>query len=79
MKPDTLIESLQHGRLLSAALVFAGLVLASFDIEFGEEDQKHVLNILDQLLIAAGALIALISKYREKWKLRQEEHPKSTE
>ena len=73
MKPDTILESFQHGRLLAAVLVIVGLVLSTFDIDFGEEDQKHVLEILDTLFIAGGALVAIISKYREQWKIRKEE------
>ena len=73
MQFDTLVQSLYKGRLLSALIVVAVVILQTFGIELGPEDEETILNHLNELLLIIAGLFAIYSKLHEKKKLEREE------
>lgn len=66
MKTDSITASVFWGRIGGAVLCLVGVVLSGLGIEFGTEEQKTVFDHIDKLLVTVGALMAIVSKVREK-------------
>jgi uncharacterized membrane protein YidH (DUF202 family) len=63
---DTWIGSLLWGRVGAAILTLAAVVLAGFGIEFGADTQSEVYGAISAVLAGIGAVMAVVSKLREK-------------
>lgn len=66
MKHDSIKASLVWGRIGGAVLCLVGVALNSFGVEFGSDEQQAVVDHVDAMLVTAGALMAIVSKLREK-------------
>lgn len=73
MAVDTLLQSAYKGRFLAAIVCILVIVLKVFEIEINPEDEDALVNHLNELLLLAAAVIAIVSKYREKWAVEKEE------
>lgn len=62
---DTLVASALWGRIGSAVLVLASVVLGGYGIEFSDEEQAAAYEAVSAILGSIGALMALVSKWRE--------------
>jgi len=70
-KPDPWIGSVLWGRIGGAALVLTAFILQGRGIEFGPDDQQAAFGAVESALAAAGVLMAIVSKYRQKAKAKQ--------
>ena len=72
MKTDSWIGSLLWGRVGAAVLTLLAVLLGSFGIEFGAEEQQTVFATIAGLLASVGAVMAVISKWKEQYKSKVE-------
>jgi len=70
-KTDPWIGSVLWGRIGGAALVLTAFILQGRGIEFGPDDQQAAFGAVESALAAAGVLMAIVSKYRQKAKAKQ--------
>ena len=71
LKTDPWIGSVLWGRIGGAALVLTAFILQGRGIEFGPDDQQAAFGAVESALAAAGVLMAIVSKYRQKAKKKQ--------
>lgn len=62
---DTLVASALWGRVGSAILVMLSVALGAYGIEFSDQDQAAAFEAIAAILGSVGAIMALVSKWRE--------------
>lgn len=62
---DTWVASALWGRVGAAVLVMLSVVLGGYGIEFSDEEQRSAYESVGAILGSVGALLALVSKWRE--------------
>ena len=77
MQTDSWIGSLLWGRVGAAVLTLLAVVLGSFGVEFGQEDQQSVFTTIAGLLASVGAVMAILSKWKEQYKSKVEGEQKA--
>ena len=65
-KTDPWIGSVVWGRIGAAVMVLTAFVLQGLGIEFGQDDQQASFGAVESILAAAGVILAIVSKYRQK-------------
>ncbi|WP_054030984.1 hypothetical protein [Desulfatitalea tepidiphila] len=70
-KTDPWIGSVLWGRIGGTALVLTAFILQGRGIEFGPDDQQAAFGAVESVLAAAGVLMAIVSKYRQKAKAKK--------
>lgn len=63
---DTWIGSMLWGRIGAAILTLAAVILAGFGIEFSSDDQSAFYAAISGILASVGAIMAIVSKFRQK-------------
>jgi len=62
---DTWVASALWGRVGASVLVLASVVLGAWGVEFSGEEQAAAYESVAAILASIGALMALVSKWRE--------------
>jgi len=67
-KTDPWVDSVLWGRIGGAALVLTAFILQGKGIVLGEDERQAAFGAVESVLAAAGVIMAIVSKYRQKAK-----------
>jgi len=66
MGTDTWAGSALWGRVGAGILAGAAMILGAYGMEFGADDQVRVYGAISGILSGVGAVMAVVSKWREQ-------------